>query len=92
MAETFPLYVRSVALSYGVFLNFGSNILVSMTFLTLQEAITEAGSYLLYGLVGVISVFFIYFLVPETKGKTLEQISQLLEKGYLVINCGKSRL
>ena len=50
------------------------NLLVAVSFLTLTHLLGKAGTFWLYGAVSIGAWFFAFFLVPETKGKTLEQI------------------
>jgi hypothetical protein len=52
------------------------NLVVAVTFLTLVKVLGHASTFLLYGVITVGAWFFIYKLVPETKGKTLEQIEE----------------
>jgi hypothetical protein len=50
------------------------NLLVAVTFLTLVGVLGHAGTFWLYGLVAIGAWIFFDRLVPETKGKSLEQI------------------
>lgn len=73
-AEIFPLRLRAKAASLGVGINRGMSGVVSMTFLSISKAITVPGTFYLFAGVSALCSTFIYFLVPETKGKTLEEI------------------
>jgi len=73
-AEIFPLRLRAKAASLGVGVNRGMSGVVSMSFLSISDAITVPGSFYLFAGVSAIASAFIYFVVPETKGKTLEEI------------------
>lgn len=72
--EVFPLEYRSIGGMISQASFSGTFFLVLKTFLSLTEAIGMAGVYLVYG--GVISycMAIIWLLLPETKGKTLQQI------------------
>ena len=85
ISEIFPLHVRSRALSIAVVCNFTANVIVSATYLSLQNLLTIAGAYATYLTVGVVSLVFVFFLVPETKNRSLEEIEELLE-GPLILN------
>jgi SP family galactose:H+ symporter-like MFS transporter len=74
LSEIYPLRSRGRAMSVGTVANWGSNLLVALTFLTLTQVIGKAGTFWLYGAITVGAWFFAFFLVPETKGRTLEQI------------------
>lgn len=76
-AEIYALEYRSLGTSLATFVNWASNFVVSMTFLSLVQVLTKYGAFLLYACVGVFGFFFVYFLQPETGGKTLEEIQEL---------------
>jgi sugar porter (SP) family MFS transporter len=78
ISEIFPLSVRSPAMSVSTVGNWSSNFLVSSFFLTLVGAISREGTFWLYGGLGVLSLIFFIVRVPETKGRSLEQIEQEL--------------
>jgi sugar porter (SP) family MFS transporter len=78
ISEIFPLSVRSPAMSISTVGNWSSNFLVSSFFLTLVGAISREGTFWLYGGLGVLSLIFFVVRVPETKGRSLEQIEQEL--------------
>ena len=74
ISEIYPLKVRSAAMSAVTVTNWGMNLVVAVTFLTLVAVLGHAGTFWLYGVIAVAAWIFIYRLVPETKGKSLEQI------------------
>lgn len=74
ISEIYPLKIRSVAMSAVTVTNWGSNLVVAVTFLTLSGVLGRGGTFWLYGVVGIAAWVFVYRLVPETKGKSLEQI------------------
>lgn len=74
VGEVFPAEVRSAAVGLATLVNFGSNTLVSLALPVLDSSVGQDGTYALFALVGVVSLVSIYLTVPETKGKTLEQI------------------
>jgi SP family galactose:H+ symporter-like MFS transporter len=61
-------------MSVATVANWGMNLVVAVTFLTLVGAVGHAWTFWIYGVITIGAWFFIYKLVPETKGKTLEQI------------------
>ncbi|HEX4437023.1 MAG TPA: sugar porter family MFS transporter [Solirubrobacteraceae bacterium] len=81
ISEIFPLSVRSPAMSLSTVGNWSSNFLVSSFFLTLVGAISREGTFWLYGGLGVLSLIFFVVRVPETKGRSLEQIEHELGAG-----------
>ncbi len=86
LAEIFPNSVRSSVMSIAVAAQWVSNFLVSWTFpmLNKNEALVSqfnhGFSYWVYGLMGILAAIFIWKMVPETKGKTLEEMNKLWKK------------
>ena len=74
ISEIYPLKIRGAAMSAVTVTNWAMNLAVAVTFLTLVGAIGHAGTFWLYGVIAIGAWIFFYLLVPETKGKTLEQI------------------
>jgi sugar porter (SP) family MFS transporter len=74
ISEIYPLKVRGAAMSVATVANWAMNLVVAVTFLTLVEVLGRPETFWLYGLIAVAAWVFFYLLVPETKGKTLEQI------------------
>ena len=74
ISEIYPLKNRGVAMSAVTVTNWAMNLLVAISFLSLVSLLGHAATFWLYGLVAVGAWIFFYKLVPETKGKTLEQI------------------
>src|SRR5436190_1604890 len=74
IAEIYPLKIRGLAEGTAATFNWGSNLVVSLTFLTLVEKLGASSTFLLYAFASVASWLFAYYLVPETKGHSLEEI------------------
>jgi sugar porter (SP) family MFS transporter len=79
-AEIYPLGVRSKAAGLGTMANWTFNFIVSLTFLLLIEALGRAGAFWFYGAIGLLTLWFCWKFVPETKGKPLEEIEELFEE------------
>jgi len=75
-SEIYPLRVRSKAASLGTTANWVFNFIVSLTFLSLIAGLGRQGAFWLYGAVSVLTWIFCWKLVPETKGKRLEDIQE----------------
>jgi len=78
MTEIFPLSVRGKAVSIATMTSWGCNLIVSFTFLSLLQAIGPSYTFWIYALVGVLGFIFVWKLVPETKGRALEEIEEKL--------------
>jgi sugar porter (SP) family MFS transporter len=81
LSEIYPLAIRGRAMSVGTLVNWAANLMVALSFLTLTLALGKPATFWLYGAVSVGAWFFAYFLVPETKGETLEQIEAQWRRG-----------
>jgi SP family xylose:H+ symportor-like MFS transporter len=85
LSEIFPNSIRG-ALSIAVAAQWIANWVVSLTFPmmndnhSLNEKFHHGFAYWIYGVMGILSAVFMWKLVPETKGKTLEQIESLWKK------------
>lgn len=81
-SEIFPLRLRAQAGALGAVGNRVSSGLVSMSFLSVSHRITMAGSFFIFAAFSALSVLFVCALVPETKGKSLEQIELLFQNQH----------
>ncbi len=85
LAEIFPNSIRG-AMSIAVAAQWIANWVVSLTFpmlndnLWLTQQFNHGFSYWIYGLMSFLSALFVWKMVPETKGKTLEEIESLWRK------------
>ena len=87
ISEIFPNTIRGAAVAIAVAFQWIFNFVVSSTFLPLynmslgsMENFGHAFTYGLYGVICIIAAVFVWKLVPETKGKTLEDMSRLWKK------------
>ncbi len=74
IAEIFPLKIRAKAMTFTTFVNWFCNYLVSLTFLELVSLFGHRGTFLFYALICVGCIYFVYRCIPETKGRSLEEI------------------
>lgn len=81
-SEIFPLRLRAQAGALGAVGNRVCSGLVAMSFLSVSRAITVAGTFFIFSAISALSVVFVYTLVPETKGKSLEQIELLFQSEH----------
>lgn len=78
-SEIFPLKARSTGLSVTTLVNWVCNLLISFTFLDLCKAMTVYGTFWLYGAVAFAGLVLFYVMLPETKGKSLEEIEAMFK-------------
>jgi sugar porter (SP) family MFS transporter len=75
VAEVFPLRVRGRGVAAGTLFSGLANFAVSLTFLTLIHLLGSAGTFAIYGTLCIATLVFVWFVVPETRGRDLEGIS-----------------
>ncbi|XP_057749040.1 polyol transporter 5-like [Arachis stenosperma] len=73
-SEIFPLRLRAQGSAMGVVVNRVTSGLISMTFLSLSKGITIGGAFFLFAALATIGWIFFYTMLPETQGKTLEEM------------------
>jgi MFS family permease len=78
LAEIFPLEIRGRAMGLAFFVNWFSNMIVSLTFLTLIHEIGTVLTFCMFTATCLIALWFSWKMVPETKGKTLDEIQKAL--------------
>lgn len=76
-SEIYPLWARSTGNACATAINWICNLFVSLTFLSMTEWLTRPGAFWLYAGIASVGWVFSYIMVPETKGKTLEEIEKL---------------
>ncbi|SNZ01757.1 sugar porter family MFS transporter [Flagellimonas pacifica] len=79
MSEIFPTKVRGRAMALGTLVLFGSNWLVAQLFPWLSAVLGEHGVFWLLAAISVLTFPFIFKVLPETKGKSLEEIENYWE-------------
>jgi len=76
-AEAYPLYIRSYGMSLATATTWLFNFVLGLTFPLLTVAFTTLGAFCYYAAWNVVGWWLILLFVPETKGKTLEELDQV---------------
>jgi SP family arabinose:H+ symporter-like MFS transporter len=76
ISEIFPTKVRGLAASIGSFSLMVTGFFITLTNPVFIKTIEPSGTFFLYAALTLPAIWFIWKLVPETKGKTLEQIEK----------------
>jgi sugar porter (SP) family MFS transporter len=77
-SELFPNRVRGLAISFVGFVNSAVSFLVQLVFPWELANFGSALTFLIYGLFGLLGLIFVLIVVPETKGRSLEELEALL--------------
>lgn len=80
IAEVFPNTIRGAAVAIAVAFQWIFNWIVSTSFVPMANSMGYMFTYSLYGVICILAAVFVWRLVPETKGKTLEDMSRLWRK------------
>lgn len=79
IGEVFPPRISGYASSIITLFNWVGVFMVTRTFSILKNEFGNHGAFWTFTVISAIGTLFVYFLVPETKGKSVEQIQQELE-------------
>ena len=79
-SELFPNAIRGTAISFVGFINSAISFLVQLVFPWELATLGSSGTFLFYGIFALIGLGFIWKLLPETKGRSLEELEAILVK------------
>jgi MFS transporter, SP family, xylose:H+ symportor len=79
ISEIFPNKIRGRAVAVAVAAQWAANYFISSTYPSMME-FSGGMTYGFYGLMSILSFFFVWKMVPETKGKTLEEMEHIWTK------------
>lgn len=93
IGEIFPLNVRGVGTSIGSAANWIGNFIVSQFFLELLHMFNNnvGGPFAVFTFFAIVSIFFVIYMVPETRGKTLEQIELDMRKNAALKSAAQNK-
>ena len=77
ISEIYPNSVRGKAVSLATAVNWGAAFLVTQFFLSIVDAIGEATTFFVFSALCIVTFVWAYFRVPETRGRSLEEIQEL---------------
>jgi MFS transporter, SP family, galactose:H+ symporter len=79
ISEIYPTSARSVGMSIGSLSHWGFNAIIAFTFLRMVSGLGLATTFWMYAAVCVLGLVWGYYYIPETKGKSLEEIQKNLQ-------------
>jgi SP family myo-inositol transporter-like MFS transporter 13 len=80
-SEIYPLWARAKCTGLATSVNWMSNLLISMTFLTVVDVLGESGAFFFYAVLAALGLAFFYLYLPETRGCSLEETETLFNAG-----------
>jgi sugar porter (SP) family MFS transporter len=80
LSEIFPNRIRGAAMSIAALAHWVGNFSLTFTFPAIKENLGWANNFWLYGLICAVGFIVLYFILPETKGRTLEEIERQIRK------------
>ncbi len=80
LSEIYPTKIRGAAMSLATFANWFANWVVTVTFLSLLDKLGSVHTFLLFAILSIAAMLFCLWLVPETKGRSLEEIEDSFRK------------
>ncbi|WP_087005348.1 sugar porter family MFS transporter [Gulosibacter sp. 10] len=91
LSEIFPMRIRAFGMGAAVFMLWLANAFLSLYFPTLVAAIGISGTFFGFAAVGVLAVVFVYFAVPESRGRSLEEVEEGVTTGAIYVTRGKRK-
>ncbi|MBR8535031.1 D-xylose transporter XylE [Carboxylicivirga sediminis] len=79
IGEIFPNKIRGKAIAIAVAAQWAANYFISSTYPAMME-FSGGMTYMFYGIMSILSAIFVWKMVPETKGKSLEEMEEVIEK------------
>lgn len=79
-SEIYPLRFRGICGGIAATANWVSNFIVSLTFLSLTNALGVSMTFLLFGVITVLALLFVFFFVPETRGLSFEEVANMWKR------------
>uniref|UniRef100_A0A182SUG4 Major facilitator superfamily (MFS) profile domain-containing protein n=1 Tax=Anopheles maculatus TaxID=74869 RepID=A0A182SUG4_9DIPT len=89
IGEVFAIDVKDLASSLATFTSYALSFMLSKTFNPLRNGLGEAGTFWLFGGFCLLGAIFVFLFVPETKGKTFDQIQKRLASSRMYYRAEK---
>jgi MFS transporter, SP family, major inositol transporter len=83
LAEIFPLKIRGLAIGISVLFMWVTNAVLSFAFPSLVAGVGISGTFFLFAGLGVLAILFIFTQVPETHGRSLEELEEDISTGAI---------
>jgi SP family myo-inositol transporter-like MFS transporter 13 len=80
--DFFPLEVRAIGTMWLTCSNWGANVIISSTFLSMMKAWTPSGAFGFFAAICGLGYIWLYFFYPEVSGLVLEEVKEVFEHGF----------
>jgi hypothetical protein len=81
-AEAFPLYIRELGMSYATSVTWLFNWMLAMSLPAMQKKFGRQGAFAFYAFWIIVGWFAVFLFLPETKGKTLEELDYIFDVSH----------
>jgi major inositol transporter-like SP family MFS transporter len=88
LSEIFPMTIRGFAMGIAVFVLWTTNAAISFAFPIVNENLGSTGTFGLFVVINLISLTFVIKFVPETKGRSLEELEDQFRSGHIAKTAG----
>jgi major inositol transporter-like SP family MFS transporter len=85
LAEVFPLHMRGLGIGISAFFGWTTNGFLALFFPSLVAGIGITGSFFLFAAIGVGALLFVWTQVPETRGRSLEALEEVVTTGEIYV-------
>ncbi|MEN0104722.1 MAG: MFS transporter, partial [Curtobacterium sp.] len=83
LSEIFPTQIRALGMGIAVFCLWIANAFLGLYFPSIVAATGITGTFFGFAIVGVLALFFIWKFVPESRGRTLEEVEEGVTTGNI---------
>ncbi|WOF22525.1 sugar porter family MFS transporter [Microbacterium betulae] len=83
LSEIFPMHMRALGMGIAVFMLWIANAFLSLYFPSVVDAVGITGTFFGFGVIGIFAVLFVYTQVPESRGRTLEEVEEGVTTGSI---------
>jgi MFS family permease len=92
LPELFPIHVRGITAGFSVSFAYLSSFVAIKLYPTMVESMGSGSVFLIYGVISIAATFFAYYILPETKGKSLEEIENMFKSRSDKYNESETRI
>lgn len=92
LSEIFPLKLRGLGMGFSVFFNWMTNFMIGLTFPVFLRSIGMSTTFFVFVALGLMAIAFVKKYLPETRGRTLEELEYYFRTTYASKGTGKNTM